>query len=309
MKSTSHSKPGRITRRDFLIKGSMGAASVLAPSWGTPSTGEQKKRPLVVALMGDPQWGMTPTTPQHVRTAMDDINTLDHAFLVVLGDCVQNRAVHYSDYLEQVVKRSKRPVYSLPGNGDLGAGLAAYSKATGHPLYYRITVQGIRFIFTGTTKTTGTHRHICWMGDQQLEWLKKELASDTETTTVVFSHPPVFETTWHSEKRDHLRSPGSMYLGESKEMRVLLNTYSNIVLFAHGHLHHRFGVIDEFGRGDYHQENQVLHVSVGATANGQGSCTLTIDRDGILVKARDHKNKIWRKELEYRLGVKTTFRT
>ena len=198
MKPTHNSKPSRMSRRDFLIKGSSGAASILSPLWAAPLPDGQEQDSLVVALMGDPQWGMTPTTPQHVCTAMDDINTLDHAFLVVLGDCVQNKAALFFDYLEQVVKRSKQTVYSLPGNGDLGAGLAAYSKATGYPPYYSITVQGIRFIFTGTTKTTGTHRHICWMGNKQLEWLKKELASDTEITTVVFSHPPVFETTWHS---------------------------------------------------------------------------------------------------------------
>jgi hypothetical protein len=116
----------------------------------------------------------------------------------------------------------------------------------------------------------------------------------------------MFETTWHSEERDRIKAPGSMYLGESKEMRVLLNTYSNVAIFAHGHLHHRFGVTDEFGRGDYHQEKQVLHVSVGATANGQGSRYLYIERDGIVVKARDHNNKTWRDDLERKLKVETT---
>lgn len=309
VKTSPNCKRGSFTRRDFLIKGGVGIPLLMSLSSGTPSLGEERQGPLIVALMGDPQWGMTPATPQNVQTAMEDINTLDCAFMAVLGDCVQNRASLFSDYLEHVVNRTSKPVYSLPGNGDLGAGLDAYSKATGFPLYYSITVQGIRFLFTGTVKTTGTHRHICWMGDQQLVWLKKELMSDIETTTLIFSHPPVFETTWHSEERDQQMAPGSMYLGESEEMRVLLNRYSNIVVFAHGHLHHRFGVTDECGRGDYHQENQVLHISVGATANGQGSRYLYIDREGIRVKARDHETGMWRDDLERELIVNTTHKS
>lgn len=249
---------------------------------------------------------MTPQTPENIRAAIDDINTLDHAFMAVLGDCVQNQAAFYSNYMKNVVNRSSMPVYSLPGNGDLGAGLEAYSDAVGFPLYYSIYVRGIRFIYTGTTKTTGKYKHICWMGNEQIAWLKNELASDTNTTTIILSHPPVFETTWHSEERDQHRAPGSMYLGESNEMRVLLNKHSNVVMFLHGHLHHRFGVTDPFGRGEYYLENQVLHVSVGATANGQGSHYLYIHRDRIVVKARDHKNKTWQDNLERKFTVNIT---
>ncbi len=306
MKILFNRNRGSINRWCFLASGSSITVLMISLLCVTPSLGDKDQGLLVVALMGDPQWGMTATTPQNVYAAMNDINTLDHEFVVVLGDCVQNQANLFPKYIEHVVNRSNKPVYSLPGNGDLGAGLEAYSKATGFPLYYSITVRGIRFIFTGTMKTTGSFRHICWMGNKQLDWLKKELMSDTKTTTIIFSHPPVFETTWHSEERDQIKAPGSMYLGESKEMRVLLNTYSNVAIFAHGHLHHRFGVTDEFGRGDYHQEKQVLHVSVGATANGQGSRYLYIERDGILVKARDHNNKTWRDDLERKLKVETT---
>ena len=68
---------------------------------------------LVACLMGDPQLVMVPETPRYVEIAMDDLLNLDHEFIAVLGDLVQNRADFYMDYKEGVLDRSKRPVFSL----------------------------------------------------------------------------------------------------------------------------------------------------------------------------------------------------
>lgn len=262
---------------------------------------------LIVCLMGDPQLIMVPKTPEYVVIAMTDLKTLDHEFMAVLGDLAQNKAHFYKDYKQTVVDRSDKPVFSLAGNGDVGAGLAAYQEATGFPLYYSFYRKGIRFIFLSTVKFTGNHNHICHIGPEQLSWLKDELASDRNTTTILFSHPPIFETTWHSEERDHLDPPGSMYLSESDELRKLFDEYPNIKVFAHGHLHHTYGMIDEFGRSDYHMEGNVLHISVSATANNKGSSFLYIDKDGIKARVRDHSKQSWKDEFEYKYELPTTF--
>ena len=305
-------------RRWFLKTAALGAASAyaeVAAATVTPpalqeeaDTASVSGEQLVVGLMGDPQLVMTPDTPAHVKAAMEDLATLPHDFLAVLGDLAQNNAKFYADYLHAVVSASRVPVFSLAGNGDLGAGLDAYEKATGLPLYYRIYRRGIRFLFTSTISMTGKALHICGLEAEQLAWLEKELANDTESTTVIFSHPPVFETTWHSEDRADQPFPGSMYLKESAEVRALLTKHGNVKVFAHGHLHHAYGIKDEHGRGGYHREGNVLHISVGATANGQGSSFLYIGEEGIQVKVRDHAQHAWRDAFARTYPVKTTLR-
>ncbi len=292
------------------------ALSTASSAFGVKTSPRQAENPaaswvssdeLVIALMGDPQLIMTPETPAHVKAAMEDLAMIPHDFLAVLGDLAQNNAAYYADYLDAVVAKSTCPVFSLAGNGDLGAGLDAYREATGLPLYYRIYRRGIRFIFTSTISMTGKGRHICGLEAKQLAWLEKELAADRSATTIIFSHAPVFETTWHSEDRKDQPFPGSMYLKESAEMRALFAKYDNIKIFAHGHLHHGYGVKDQYGRGGYCREGEVLHLSVGATANGQGSSFLYIGKKGIRVKVRDHAHHAWRDQFAYDYPVATTF--
>jgi 3',5'-cyclic AMP phosphodiesterase CpdA len=282
-------------------------AILLALSGGTHAQ-ENPNKELVVCLMGDPQLIMVQATPRNVEMAMDDLSAVDHDFLAVLGDLAQNRAHFYKDYKEAVLEKAVRPVLSLAGNGDVGAGLDAYREATGLPLYYSLYRRGIRFIFMSTIYFTGEHNHICHLGYDQVSWLRNELKSDTLTTTVIFSHPPIFETTYHSEERDHLGAPGSMYLAESLELREMFRMFPNVRIFAHGHLHHAYDIKDELGRGTYFREGDLLHISVGATANNRGSSFLFFDNKKITVKVRDHEHHAWRHEHEYVLDLPTTLR-
>ena len=56
----------------------------------------------------------------------------------------------YEDYNNLIVQKSVKPVFSLAGNGDMGAdpSLGAYQDATGFSLYYTIYKKRIRFIFS-----------------------------------------------------------------------------------------------------------------------------------------------------------------
>ncbi|MFC1734545.1 metallophosphoesterase [Candidatus Hydrogenedentota bacterium] len=254
---------------------------------------------LVVTLMGDPQYPMIPETEANIQTAMDDLANMDHDFLAVLGDLVQNQASYYDDYNRLIPDQSTTSVYSLAGNGDLGAGLSAYTSETGFPLYYAIYKRGIRFIFTSVISTSGNSGHICHLGLDQLTWLTQELAADTISTTVILAHPPVFETTWRSEDRSAEPAPGSMYLYESAEMRRLFAQYPNIKVYAHGHLHHQYGVTDVFGRNEYFVEGNVLHISVGGTSHSRGSSVLYFEEDRIIAKVRDHETESWKDIYEY----------
>lgn len=267
---------------------------------------DQNQDQLMVCLLADPQLIMVPETPQYVEIAMNDLSELDHDFIAVLGDLAQNSAHFYKDYKEAVLDKTDKPLYSLAGNGDVGAGLDAYREATGLPLFYTINRKGIRFIFLSTVKFTGKFNHICHLGYEQTEWLREELNSDTLSTTIVFSHPPIFETTYHSEERDHLKAPGSMYMSESLELREMFRQHPNVKIFAHGHLHYTYGTKDDFGRGGYFEDEGLLHISVGGTANNKGSSFLIIEREKITVRVRDHKNQQWKDKYKYILDVPTT---
>lgn len=141
-----------------------------------------------------------------------------------------------------------------------------------------------------------------------MRWLQNELDRDTTATTVIFSHAPIFETTFRSEDREDKPFPGSMYLYESAEMRKLFAAHSEIKVYASGHLHHRYGVQDEHGRGHYHKEGEVLHISVGATANNQGSVVLYVGSDTITARIRDHAGRSWVDKYEYVYRTRTTLR-
>lgn len=275
------------------------------PRDDTTNQGVDPQR-LIVAMMGDPQLHMNPHSLEHAETAMNDLADTPHDFLAVLGDLVQNRPEYYEDYRRLILDPATKPVYSIAGNADLNASLEAYQRCVGLPPYYTILRRGIRFIFTSVTSVTGRTAHICDLGNEQLAWLEKELAADTRSTTVVMFHAPVFETTWRSEDREALSFPGSMYMKESARMRQLLARHDNVKIYAHGHLHHAYGVRDEFGRGEYCLADGVLHISVGATANNRGSSLLHFENDKIVAKVRDHAGGRWRDEFEYTLVGKTT---
>jgi Icc-related predicted phosphoesterase len=285
------------------------AAKIASPARHDPTFSSVDRNHLVVALMADPQLHMNPRSLEHAKTAMDDLAEIPHDFLLVLGDLVQNKPEYFADYERIILKPSTKPVYSIAGNAELGAGLDAYQKCTGLPLYYAIYRRGIRFIFTSVTAVTGPKTHICNLGDKQLAWLRRELASDLQSTTIIAFHAPVLETTWRSEDRETMPFPGSMYLKESAEMRAMFAQYANVKLFVHGHTHHAYGVRDEFGRGEYCLDNGVLHISVGATANNRGSSVLFIGQDKIVAKVRDHAKGRWRDEFEFNLPTDTTLKS
>lgn len=119
---------------------------------------------MTVCLLADPQLIMAPETPRYVEIAMNELTALDHDFVAVLGDLAQNSSHFYKDYKEAVLDKTEKPLLSLAGNGDVGAGL---------------NLQGIRFIFLSTVEFTGEFNHICHLGFEQTEWLREELKSDT----------------------------------------------------------------------------------------------------------------------------------
>lgn len=274
---------------------------------------------LVVVLMGDPQLPMTDESEAHVKKAMGDIKHIKHDFMAVLGDLIQpvggheDKVKRYNLYSNLVLKPATKSVFSISGNADCGMGLDYYQKVTGLPNHYVVKRRGIRFIFLGTTKMSGAGRHICHVGEEGMHFLEEELDKDKKSTTVLFHHSPVQNTTYMSGKgaRNTLRAvhkPRDMFMGESERMRKLMKDNDNIKMFACGHVHYRYGEKDTDGRGAYHAEDGVLHVTVGASANDRGSSMVEFRDDSITVRVRDHDKKVWKEKHQQVVPIKTTLK-
>lgn len=97
-------------------------------------------------------------------------------------------------------------------------------------------------------------------------------------------------------------------MGESDKMRTLMRKNDNIKMFACGHVHYKYGAKDTDGRGAYHVEDGVLHVTVGASANDRGSSMVEFRDSSITVRVRDHDKKEWKKEHQRVVPIETTFK-
>lgn len=277
------------------------------------------KDKLVAALIGDPQYYHDPPNDTNIYShfasldnaisTFDDLKDVPHDFLVVLGDLVWPHPNFWYYHHEYTVKMATRPLYLISGNAEfyLADTAGNFTKQTGLSLDpYKVVNRGIRFIFlhttgvkTGKGQRPGDH-HQCQMGEKAMDWLKKELASDTKSTTIVFFHAPIFNTTYDSGGLIGERHR----MVESEEMRALFEKYPDVKVFANGHLHyHNYGEIDSEGRGQYKLEGNVLHITVGQPPN---TLFLIIEKEKIYTLLRNNKTKEWYAKYGYTYNVETT---
>lgn len=285
----------------------MGAAA----SAQSANIGFASPTPLKILAMGDPQIGCSfGNWAVEVPAAMSDIRTLDHDRHVIVGDLVQTDASLYADYQNLIVDEATRPLLTLAGNSDLIAGLPAYYAATGFPDIHDEYIRGIRMIFMGTTAISPPPPgggHICHLGLPQLQELAQMLRRDPWTTTLLFGHAPVRDTTWRSGFE-----PGrnEMWLAESEALERLLGTYSNVVFYGSGHVHYNYVNVDSLGYDGWHLDTRrgVVHHSIGDSCKGNGSTLIEVHPDGIALRVRDHRdgNGVWRDSLERRYAFPTT---
>ena len=121
-----------------------------------------------------------------------------------------------------------------------------------------------------------------------MEWLRAELTRDRRSSTVVFFHAPLADTTTGSERVREVE----MFMYESEDMARLFAENPNVVLFANGHLHRGYGPTagpKQFG--PYLVKGNVLHVSVGRPPH---ACFVEFSSDGIAVRVRDNRKKVWK---------------
>lgn len=266
---------------------------------------------LTVALIGDPQYGFpSGTDPEpslgNAIATYEDLKTLDYEFLAILGDVIQPNNMFWEYHEKYTIGMATRPLHMINGNASFYLGVDNFTEHTGQSLDpYKVVERGIRFIFL---HTTGVHthegaknpndNHQCAVGKKAMNWLRKELDADTTSTTVVFFHAPIFNTTYESTER--------MRMYESEEMRTLLESHSNVKIFANGHTHYPYGATDSEGRGQYKRSRDLLYISVGRPPN---TMFFNFEQDKIEIKVRDNKAKKWHTDFGYTYEVETSLQT
>jgi 3',5'-cyclic-AMP phosphodiesterase len=124
------------------------------------------------------------------------------AFLVHTGDISHLSKPEQWDTADQVIKGANKQVFYIPGEHDVAdvdngkAYLARYGKGTQGRGWYSFDDAGVHFIalinvfnFNAGFKSAG----LATLGDEQLEWLEKDLAHRSASTPiVVLAHLPLW---------------------------------------------------------------------------------------------------------------------
>ncbi len=196
--------------------------------------------------MSDSHWGYSgPANPQADTTlinAVQAVNELEIApdFIVFTGDLTQTtddpkiRRKRLAEFRDIIANLKVKKHYYMPGEHDASLDFGAAFKEYFGVTYYSFDHKGVHFIVVDNVSDPGAR-----IGDEQLAWLKSDLASQSQDARiVVFTHRPLFSLApqWDWATRD-----GSKAID-------LLMAYSNVTVF-YGHIHQEH----------HHQTGHIAH--------------------------------------------------
>ncbi len=212
----------------------------LPKSINFPLTEIEQEENFTAYVAGDPQ----PKNKKQLDYYRDDIlaNMLhyDADMYIALGDIVDDDLSLYSNY-NQMVGYLDVPVYNVYGNHDInfrakGRKHAAetFMKHFG-PTYYSFNYGKVHFVimdnidYKGWDETENKDNgYRGFFGEQQLIWLKKDLAFVPKDFLVVFSmHIPITSAVWKGER---------VSVADSLQFFDIVKSRENVLLLA-GHMH------------------------------------------------------------------------
>ena len=175
---------------------------------GEASAAEVKQGGLTFVQISDSHIGFhLPPNPDPRATlteAIDKIKAMptQPAFLVHTGDISHLSKEEEWDDADQIIKSANKQVFHIPGEHDVAdadngkAYLARYGKDTKGKGWYSFDMAGVHFIglinvfnFQPGFKSAG----LATIGDEQLEWLEKDVAGRSASTPIVLmAHLPLW---------------------------------------------------------------------------------------------------------------------
>jgi 3',5'-cyclic AMP phosphodiesterase CpdA len=175
---------------------------------GEASAAEVAASQLTFVQLSDSHIGFhlaaNPNPENTLTEAIDKIKAMptQPSFLVHTGDISHLSKEEQWDTADQIIKGANKQVYYIPGEHDVAdvdngkAYLARYGKGTQGQGWYSFDAGGVHFValinvfeFAPGFKSEGLAK----LGNEQLEWLEKDLAHrGTSTPIVVLAHLPLW---------------------------------------------------------------------------------------------------------------------
>lgn len=170
----------------------------------TPTPGSSGGERFSFAVAGD-SWKDNPVFREIIARA----NSEGDAFLVVVGDMTPQGLPEQYHEFQNVIAKSRIPVYAVPGNHDiLNGGLQEFLKL--YPQRYSFD-RGLAH-FTMVDNSQGS------LAETDLQWLEADLALTTQPLKFVFAHVPPFLL--REGNQDEIRAGASAFTGLMARNRV-----------------------------------------------------------------------------------------
>jgi len=250
-------------RRKFLgLTGKAGLSTFVAQAVGvnlgvvtvaTAQTGRRAVTPFRFAIISDPHLYSQAdhVFDRHLEDAVAQVNamTTQPDFVLVTGDVSHHGEADQLAKGKRILSKLKAPLRVIPGEHDWYLDMGAAYRANFGNETWSFNLKGVHFIglnsilvpdFWTAAKLTPAQRRDWFMPlnspvpgvwgvhEQQLEWLRKDVARlSPDTPVVIFTHSPLWDyyPRWNFQVSD------------SREVRDILGKFVNVMAY-HGHVHH-----------------------------------------------------------------------
>jgi len=223
-----------MNRRGFLKLSSAGAGAVFLSglpggAWAAMTYGD-----FYFVQLSDSHWGYSgaanPESTTTLTKAVDAVNSLETPpdFIVFTGDLTHTtddpaeRRRRLGEFREIVSHLNVKTVHFMPGEHDASLDRGAAYREFFGDTNYTFDHKGVHFIVLDNVSDPGAA-----LGDDQLAWLKQDLAKqNADTPVVVFTHRPLFDLApeWDWATRD------------GQAAIDILDTHAQVAVF-YGHIH------------------------------------------------------------------------
>ncbi len=146
-------------------------------------------------VMGDNRPSEPGNIPDVFVRMIEEWNILKPSFIIDVGDLILGGSAHLLDEqwneFKSLVNKIESPFFPVPGNHDISDRLSEeiYKSRIG-PTCYAFSYGNSRFIILNSEEPG----QIDSLSEEQIDWLKKELANIKSKHIFVFLHKPYFQT-------------------------------------------------------------------------------------------------------------------